>query len=117
MRLLSKVKLLPTVVLLMLSEPALAGPNIVEATVPTFGCPQAEQLQHVTITEILTNEPLPSGCFHIKAGELAYIAAEWQRNGLDLWRNIGVFATQSGRRFYSWPSTWRKVGKVRRFVQ
>jgi hypothetical protein len=104
-------------ILVTLAQPALANPHIVQATVPTFGCPKVVQLQQVTVMQLVTNAPLPGECFHIQVGALAYAAPEWQRNGLDVWQNVGVFATQSGRRFYSWPSTWRYAGEIRRFVQ
>jgi hypothetical protein len=114
------MKVAAGVILLTFAQPAICHQVVVVSKAPTFGCPTAEPLRKIDVAQILSNAPLPGGCFHIPAGTLAYSAPEWL-SGADFQiggPNVAVLAGQSGRRFYSWASTWRFVADVetRQFV-
>lgn len=42
-------------------------------------------------------------------------APEWQ--GIDFWGDVAVFATRSGRRFYSTADSWHYAGNVVHFAE
>lgn len=85
---------------------AMAHPVFDRATVPTIGCNNKQDLLAAKWMPGMA----PGKCFLINPGQIALTAPEWQDNGTDIWMNVGVFKTKSGRRFYSYASTWRYIG-------
>jgi hypothetical protein len=87
---------------------------IMQATAHTTGCDSYRDFsdlfndpQHHFMTAL--NNKLTGGkCFSIDGGSLAYWAPEWQVGP----PAIGVYKTQSGRKFHSFTYGWKYYGET-----
>lgn len=113
------------VVVLVVPSFAEARSVIDRAVIPTVGCYARNDLVdvlhagHMTKSLSATSKKLNTAveakvragrCFRIAAGQMAYMAPEWQNAG-DVWGGLVIFKTQSGRKFYSAGWNWRYAGE------
>jgi hypothetical protein len=110
---------------------AALGAVIDRAASPTIGCSLRQDLLDVVhaggvFHGITGSSPKAAAeirrkietdkCFFISLGQSAVTDQRWQAPA-DLWTNVAVFSTRSGRKFYSTLVNWTYVGEVFDFVQ